>query len=127
MSAQIKITTRGVTGADKLLSEFITNVPRVIGSRPLDEYAGNVADQMQADAPVLTGYLRNNIQSWRENETTVHVTSWAPYSGPAEIHSHRPHFFENNTFASKQVGAMLIGDASVQYLRTLVNKYQNLP
>ena len=127
MSMNIKITTKGVQGAPMLLNEFISNIPRIAGGPPLDSYAANVSDQMQADAPVLTGYLRNNIQSYRVSPTEVRVVSWAPYSGPAEIRSHRPHFFEKNTFASQQIGAHLIGDASVQYLRFLVNKYQNRP
>ena len=127
MSARITITTRGVNGAVPLLQEFITNIPKVVGQRPLEEYAANVADQMQGDAPVLTGYLKNNIRTFRIDPYTMAVMSWAPYSGPAEIHSHRPHFFEKNTFSSANIGAHLIGDASIQYLRTLINKYQNQP
>jgi len=125
--ALIKITTKGVQGAPRLVQEFIMNVPKVVGARPLDEYSANVADNMQQDAPVLTGYLRNNIQSRRVDPTTVAVTAWAPYSGYAEYRSRRPHYFGNNTFPSKQIGAQLIGDASVQYLRILINKYQNGP
>jgi len=82
---------------------------------------------MQEDAPVLTGYLRNNIQSYRVDSFTMSVTAWAPYSGWAELYSHRPHYFQNNTFASASNGAIMMGDASRQYLRTLINKYQNGP
>jgi len=57
----------------------------------------------------------------------MNVTSWAPYSGPAELYSRRPHYFEKNTFQSKHIGAIMMGDASRQYLRTLINKYQNGP
>ena len=124
---KISITTKGVKGAQQLSREFFMNLPKVLGQRPLEEYAANVASNMQEDAPVLTGYLRNNIQSYRMDSFTMNVTSWAPYSGPAELYSRRPHYFEKNTFASKGVGALMMGDASRQYLRTLINKYQRGP
>jgi hypothetical protein len=124
---RISITTRGVQGAPKLSQEFFMNLPRVLGQRPLEEYAANVAGNMQEDAPVLTGYLKNNIRSFRMDPFTMNVTSWAPYSGPAEIRSRRPHFFEKNTFPSKGVGALMMGDASREYLRILINKYQGGP
>ena len=127
MSARITITTKGTQGAGKIPQEFTANINKVAATKPLDEYAANVADQIQQDAPVLTGYLRNNIRSWRENINTVHVTSWAPYSGPAEVRSSRPYFFRNNALPSANIGAHLIGDASFQYFKTLVNKYQNQP
>lgn len=123
----IKITTRGVTGAEKMLQEFINTVPMRLAGKPLDEYAANVADQMQQDAPVLTGYLKNNIRTFKPDPLSMAVVSWAPYSGPAEIYSRRPHFFEKNTFASANIGAHILGTASVEYLRFLVNKYQNQP
>jgi hypothetical protein len=124
---KITITTRGVKGAPQLSNEFFMNLPRVLGQRPLEEYAANVAEQMQSDAPVLTGYLRNNIRSYRVDPFTMSVTAWAPYSGWANLYSRRPHYFENNTFSSKGVGALMMGDASREYLRTLINKYQNGP
>jgi len=124
---KISITTKGVKGAPKLSQEFFMNLPKVLGQRPLEEYAANVASNMQEDAPVLTGYLRNNIQSYRVDSFTMSVTAWAPYSGWAELYSHRPHYFQNNTFASASNGAIMMGDASRQYLRTLINKYQNGP
>jgi hypothetical protein len=127
MSMRMTITTRGVQGAPKLAQEFFTNLPRVLGQRPLEEYAANVADNMQSDAPVLTGYLKNNIQSYRVDPFTMSVTSWAPYSAIADERSSRPGFFTNNTFQSANIGAQLMMDASVQYLRTLLNKYQNGP
>ena len=127
MSARITIETRGVQGMTKIPQEFIQNIPRVAGARPLDEYADNVVQQMQLDAPVLTGYLRNNIRSWRENSFTVHATSWAPYSAIAEVRSSRPGFFQQNTFQSANIGALLIADASSNYLRILINKYQRMP
>jgi hypothetical protein len=123
----ITITTRGVKGAPKMYNEFMMNLPRVLGQRPLEEYAANVADQMQSDAPVLTGYLRNNIQSYRVDPFTMSVNAWAPYSGWAEIYSRRPHYFENNTFQSKHIGGRLMADASRQYIKTLISKYQNGP
>jgi ABC-type oligopeptide transport system substrate-binding subunit len=125
--AQMTIKTRGVQGAPKLANEFFTNLPRVLGQRPLEEYASNVADTMQQDAPVMTGYLRNNIQSYRIDPFTMSVASWAPYAAIADERSSRPGYFSNNTFNSRQIGAQLMMDASVQYLRTLLNKYQNGP
>lgn len=127
MSMRMTITTRGVKGAPKLSQEFFMNLPKVLGQRPLEEYAANVADQMQQDAPVRTGYLKNNIRSYRMDPFTMNVTAWAPYSAIAEVRSSRPFYFQKNTFASKGVGALMIGDASRQYLRTLINKYQNGP
>ena len=127
MGAKFTVTTKGVKGASMLGREFFTNVDKVIAKAPLDEYAANVADQMQSDAPVQTGYLRNNIQSRRVDPTTVAVTAWAPYSGYAEYRSRRPHYFGNNTFKSAHVGGRLLGDASLNYLRILINKYQNGP
>ena len=124
---RMSITTRGVKGAPKLSQEFFMNLPRVLGQRPLEEYASNVSGNMQEDAPVLTGYLRNNIRDYRVDPFTMSVTSWAPYSGPAELYSRRPHFFEKNTFASAGVGALMMGDASREYLRILINKYQSGP
>jgi len=127
MSMKMTITTRGVKGAPMLLREFTTNLPRVIGSRPLEEYAANVAEQMIQDAPVDTGYLRANIRSYRIDPTTVSVTSWAPYSGYAEIYSHRPYYFSNNTFNSQNIGAQMLQFEAIRYLQILINKYQNLP
>ena len=75
---RISITTKGVQGAPKLSQEFFMNLPRVLGQRPLEEYAANVAGNMQEDAPVLTGYLKNNIRSFRMDPFTMNVTSWAP-------------------------------------------------
>ena len=124
---RMTITTRGVKGAQQLSREFFMNLPKVLGQRPLEEYAGNVVMDMQSDAPVQTGYLRSNIRSYRVDPFTMSVTSWAPYSGWAELYSHRPHYFENNTFTSTSNGALLLGDASRQYLKQLISKYQNGP
>jgi hypothetical protein len=123
----IKITTKGFTGARPLLQEFTTNLPQVLGSKPLDEYLADVASNMQQDAPVDTGYLVNNIQSYRTSSTSGAVTSWAPYSQAAEERSRRPNFFGGNTFQSADIGGNLMGQASMQYLQILINKYQNLP
>ena len=127
MSMKITITTRGVKGAPKLANEFFTNLPRVLGQRPLEEYTANVADQMQMDAPVQTGYLRNNIRSYRIDPFTMSVASWAPYSEIANERSSRPGYFTNNTFASANIGGQMMMDSSVQYIRTLINKYQRGP
>ena len=121
------ITTRGVKGAPKLANEFFSNLPMVLGSRPLEEYAANVADQMQQDAPVRTGYLRNNIRHYRVSSEQVNVVSWAPYSAIAEVRSSRPFFFRENTFNSAHIGGMMMGTASINYLKILINKYQNGP
>lgn len=123
----MSITTRGVQGAPQLANEFFMNLPRVLGQRPLEEYAANVADNMQQDAPVVTGYLRNNIRSFRVDPFTMSVTSWAPYSEPADVHSSRPGYFSDNTFSSANIGGQMLMDSSVEYLRTLLNKYQNRP
>lgn len=122
----INIIVKGLTGASKIPEEFISGIMNRMG-KPLNEYAANVADQIQMDAPVLTGYLRNNIRAWSNGPTEVHVTSWAPYSGPAEIRSHRPHFFENNALPSAHIGGMMIAEESRKYLQFLINKYQNMP
>ncbi len=124
---KIIIQTKGVKGQPQFQKEFFTNLPRVLGTKPLEEYAANVADQMQQDAPVLTGYLRNNIQSYRVDPFSMSVNAWAPYSGWAEIYSHRPHYFQSNTFSSANIGGQLMRDASRQYARTLINKYQRGP
>jgi hypothetical protein len=124
---KMTITTRGVQGAPKLAQEFFTNLPRVLGARPLEEYAAQTADNMQQAAPVMTGYLRNNIQSYRIDPQTMSVASWAPYSEIADVRSSRPGFFSDNTFASANIGGQMMMDASTQYLRTLLNKYQNGP
>jgi len=123
----IKVTTKGVTGAGRLLEEFTTNVPQVMGSRPLDAFLDIVRDNMQLDAPVRTGYLRSNIRSYRTSITSGAVTSYAPYSQAAEERSRRPYFFRDNTFSHADVGGLLMGDASIQYLQILINKYQNMP
>ena len=127
MSARITIKTKGTLGLKNIVPEFNSNVTKVATVKPLDEYAAYVASAMQDDAPVVTGYLRNNIRSWRENPTTVHVTAWAPYSDPAEHRSKRPFYFRNNALPTAHIGGHIIGDASFQYFKTLVNKYQNKP
>ena len=125
--SKFTITTRGVKGASMLSREFFTNIDKVISKAPLDEYAGNVVSDMMSDAPVQTGYLRSNIRTNRVDATTVAVTAWAPYSGWAEYRSSRPYYFSNNTFQSASNGGMVLGDASMKYLRILINKYQNGP
>jgi len=130
MSARITITTKGVKGAGLMLQEFIQNVPRVLGSRPLEEYASNTVDNMSMEAPVDTGYLRSFIRWSRVNPTEISIMSWAPYSGFVDQGTHlmpsRP-FFSDNTINSGGVGANEMAFASQQYLRILINKYQNMP
>ena len=127
ISTEIKIKTKGVEGMHKIVPEFMSNVEGIVSGIPLERYAANVVDLMQEDAPVLTGYLKNHIRSYRVNRNTVAVTSWAPYSKPAEVRSRRPFFFRNNALPSSQIGAALLGDASFRYFNTLINKYQNRP
>lgn len=124
---KMTITTRGVQGAPKMQQEFFTNLTKVLGQRPLEEYAANVSDNIQSSAPVQTGYLRNNIRHYRVDSFTVSVTSWAPYSAIANARSSRPGFFTDNTFASANIGGHMMMAASIQYLRTLINKYQRGP
>jgi len=130
MSMQMKITTKGVQGAVPLLNEFFSNLPRVLGAKPLDEYAANVASNMESVAPVRTGYLRSNIRSYRLDSQTVAVTSWAPYSGYVDQGTYRTAarpFFSDNTFQSTGILSMLLADAGAQYLQILINKYQSGP
>jgi len=130
MSFRMTITTKGTTGAGPLLNEFITNVPKVLGQRPLEEYANDVVDNMSAEAPVDTGYLRSNIRFNRVDAQSVMINSWAPYSGWVDQGTRRMvgrPFFSNNALSSAVIGGHLMGDASVQYLRILINKYQNQP
>mgnify|MGYP003579428401 FL=1 len=123
----VTIRTKGVEGMKNIVPEFNSNILNIVGGIPLERYGANVVDLMQEDAPVLTGYLKNHIKSYRVNRTTVAVTSWAPYSGPAEVRSKRPFFFRNNALPSAPIGGALLGDASFQYFKTLINKYQNRP
>ena len=127
VGANITIKTKGVEGMHKIVPEFMSNVEGIVSGIPLERYAANVVDLMQEDAPVLTGYLKNHIRSYRVNRNTVAVTSWAPYSGPAEVRSRRPYFFRNNALPSAPIGGALLGDASFQYFKTLIGKYQNKP
>ena len=127
MSARFTITTKGTEGANKINPEFMSNVLNVVSTKPLDEYAAYVAGAMQDSAPVLTGYLKNNIRSYRIDRQTVAVTSWAPYSKPAEVRSKRPFYFRNNALPTAHIGGHMIADASFQYYKTLINKYQNRP
>ena len=125
---RVRITTKGVQGAMPLLNEFITNIPRVLGSRPLDEYAADTASNMASESPVKTGYLRGNIRSYRVDRQTVAVTSWAPYSGYVDqgtIHNIPRPFFSNNAFQSVGILTNMLGDASRTYLQQLINKYQS--
>ena len=130
MSFRMTITTRGVNGAGPLLNEFVTNIPKVLGQKPLEEYANDVVDNMSAEAPVDTGYLRSNIRFNRVDAQSVMINSWAPYSGWVDQGTRRMvgrPFFSNNALSSAVIGGHLMGDASVQYLRILINKYQNQP
>ena len=124
------ITTKGVQGAVPLLNEFITNLPRVLGSKPLDEYINITESNMQSVAPVRTGFLRANIQSYRIDQQTVAVTSRAPYSGYVDQGTYRTAarpFFSDNTFQSANLLSVLLADAGAQYLQILINKYQSGP
>lgn len=123
----VTIRTKGVEGLKKIVPEFNSNILNIVGGVPLERYAANVVELMQNDAPVLTGYLRNHISHHRIDRQTVAVTSWAPYSAPAEVRSKRPFFFRNNALPSQQIGGALLGDASFQYFKTLISKYQNKP
>ena len=124
---KVTIRTKGVEGLKKIVPEFNSNILGIVGGVPLERYAANVVDLMQEDAPVDTGYLKAHIKSYRVNRQTVAVTSWAPYSEPAEYRSKRPFFFRNNALPSAPIGGALLGDASFQYFKTLINKYQNRP
>lgn len=118
----IKITTRGVTGAGPLLQEFNANITRVLGSRPLDAYIDQVQQQIEADAPVRTGYLKANIKDYRVDQSSVAVTSWAGYSQ----FPHPETWFYPNIFQTGMLNNML-GETGANYLRILINKYQNRP
>jgi len=127
MSMRVRITTKGVQGAMPLLNEFVSNLPKVLGSRPLDEYAANVASNMESVAP---GYLRSNIRSYRIDGQTVAVTSWAPYSGYVDQGTYRTAanpYFSENTFQSVGILSNMLGDTGMLYLQQLINKYQSGP
>jgi hypothetical protein len=130
MPMQMKITTKGVTGAVPLLNEFTINLPRVLGAKPLDEYINITESNMQSLAPVRTGFLRANIQSYRIDQQTVAVTSGAPYSGYVDQGTYRMGarpFFSDNTFQSANLLSVLLADTGAQYLQILINKYQSMP
>lgn len=71
-----------VTGLDELVSSFEeikTSVPKAV-SEVIGEIAVAFVDTAQGRAPVLTGYLRDNIQITEQDDVHAVITSQADYS-----------------------------------------------
>lgn len=69
-----------VTGLDSLLARFQAIINNVEGSIPIvRHHSGRIAGNMQRDAPVLTGYMRDNVRSV-DTSQGARIESGAPYS-----------------------------------------------
>jgi hypothetical protein len=125
----ITFSTRGVKGADMLLKEFTARIEDELYNH-LPAYAQDTTDKMKAEAPVDTGYMRDHIRFNYPTPKSVSINSWAPYSGYVNYGTFRMTgrpFFSRYVEAGPQTLRLIFQQASVNYLRHLINKYQNGP
>lgn len=124
----IKIEVKGMVGAERFLAELDQNIANQ-AARALDKYAENRIDEMRSQAPVKTGYLRNNIRMNKPNPNSVQLNSWAPYSGYVNYGTSRMRprpFFTDPLQKGKPILEKMLQQEIMFYIRSLASKYQNM-
>lgn len=53
---------------------------KTVASTIFNQVGNEMVSEMKAGAPVLTGFLRENITLVQANEQIMHISSFAPYS-----------------------------------------------
>jgi hypothetical protein len=133
MYGRITIDTRGVKGAGLLLKEFTSGLAGKLSPVML-ETARQLRSEMQARAPVRTGYMRNHITEMQLSPLTVRIISMAPYSGFVNYgqgtNAHkgpRPFFTGIVDTMGPQAFTERFAQESVVFLNQLISKYQRGP
>ena len=133
MYGRITIDTRGVQGAGLLLSEFSRGIYERLGRNMLP-VARQLRSEMQARAPVLTGFMRRFISESQIGTTGVRIGSAASYSGFVNYGTGTNRFKGPRPFFTSVVDTMgpqafteRFAQESVKYLNELISKYQNGP
>src|SRR5688572_22121462 len=123
------ITTKGVQGASKALNEFSRGIEQEL-LRTLQPYAESTVSNMQASAPVDTGYMRSQIKYYFPNPQTLSINAWAPYSGFVNYGTSRMvgrPFFTQEVEQGPQILSKVFAQASINYLNQVFKKHQNGP
>jgi HK97 gp10 family phage protein len=90
-----------ITGVDELISKLnrISQGMQTMVTQQVNESAQQMVSDMKGEAPVRTGFLRDNISVSGSNEIAAQVSSLAYYSIYLEMGtwkmSPRPFFFGN--------------------------------
>ncbi len=130
MDMRFTVETRGVKSQPQFQREFFTNLPKVLGAKPLENYARDTVEIMQLDSPVDTGYNRFQIRWHRVDPYSVSVNAWAPYAGYIDQGTNRMAarpFFSDNALPTANRATIELAGASHNYIQILINKYQRMP
>jgi len=132
-SFRITIDTRGVDGSSRLLDEFSRGIVRRLSPVMLDT-ARQLRSVMQQRAPVLTGFMRNNIIETQVDPMTVMIKSMAGYSGfvnygqgSNRFKGPRPFFTSVVDELGPRAFAERFAQESVVFLNQLISKHQRGP
>src|SRR5580765_379846 len=120
-----KIELQGAQEFLELLNE-LSNTSNDAGGEALVQVAEQFVSNAQADAPVLTGYLRDNIEITDQSSDSVTVESSAPYSGFVDggtIYQEPQPFFTGNVERLASEGGMVEAtDEIMQYWQELCDR-----
>lgn len=110
-----------LNGIDELKSKFegIANGLQSFVSETVMQEGENMVNAMKADAPVRTGFLRDNIEITNSSDVAVQVASLAYYSIFVEMGTSKMEpepFFIDNAYA----GASDFAEKLSSYVRSLV-------
>jgi HK97 gp10 family phage protein len=109
----IEIELEGATEAASRLDSLANSITREIASA-LQEAANIFVQNAQANAPVDTGFMRDNITITESSDTSITITSEAGYSGFVEYGTRKMDsqpFFEPAIEQSISEIEQLISDA----------------
>jgi len=120
-----KVTLEGAPEFQRLLDE-LANTSNDVGAEALVQVAEQFVSNAKADAPVLTGYMMDNIEIIDQTSNSVTVESAAPYSGFVDggtIYQEPQPFFTGNVERLASEGGMVEAtDSIMQYWESLVSR-----
>lgn len=120
------VSISGLKEAPAGLREYFDKIFGDIAAKNFHELGEETVNEMQSNAPVITGFLRDNIQITSEDDKEITIESQADYSGFVEfgtIYQRAQPFFSPpvNTFG-KSFLASFGADAEYQW-RLIAGKY----
>jgi HK97 gp10 family phage protein len=93
----ISVTITGVQELQSSLNSYLSSAQNFF-STDMEEVGNQIVSDMQSRAPVLTGYLRDNITVEQANQDMLVIISSAGYSAYVEFGTYKmgaqPFFFD---------------------------------